>query len=187
MRTSAQLFLVALLTAIVVAPVARPFASRAAQAPSRPPDIFFVPTRHAVADAMLTLAGVTAPDVVYDLGSGDGRIVVIAAQKYGARGVGVEIQPHLVALARQSAIDGGVADRARFVEGDLFATDLSGATVVTLYLSTTITRALTPKLRRELRPGARIVSHQFRLADWPPDRTVAVQGTDIFLWKVATR
>jgi SAM-dependent methyltransferase len=186
MLPSAQLFLVALLTAIVLVPAELRFGSRGAQAQSRTPDIFFVPTRHAVADAMLALAGITSSDVVYDLGSGDGRIVVIAAQKYGARGVGVEIQPHLVALSRQSAIDGGVAARARFVEGDLFATDLSNATVVTLYLSTTITRALTPKLRRELRPGARIVSHQFRLADWSPDRTVTVQGTDLFLWKVAT-
>ena len=187
MLASVQLFLVALLTAIALAPGELRFGRRAVQAQSRPPDIFFVPTRHAVADAMLALAGITSSDVVYDLGSGDGRIVVIAAQKYGARGVGVEIQPHLVALSRQSAIDGGVADRTRFLEGDLFATDLSDATVVTLYLSTTITRALTPKLRRELRPGARIVSHQFRLADWPPDRTATVQGTDLFLWKVTTR
>jgi SAM-dependent methyltransferase len=183
---SAQMPIAALFAAIGLAHAGGPFGRPDPQSPLRPPDIFFVPTRHAVADAMLALAGTTAADVVYDLGSGDGRIVVIAAQKYGARGVGVEIQPHLVALSRQSAIDGGVANRARFVEGDLFASDISSATVVTLYLSTSLTRALTPKLRRELRPGARIVSHQFRLAAWPPDRTVTLQGTDIFLWKVPT-
>ena len=155
----------------------------AAQAPARPPDIHFTPTDHVVADAMLALAGTTADDVVYDLGSGDGRIPIIAAQKYGARGVGIEIRPDLVALSRQVANDGGVADRVRFVEGDLFTADLSEATVVTLYLSTTITRELEPRLRA-LRPGTRIVSHQFRFRDWPPDQAQTVDGNDIFLWTV---
>src|SRR5688572_15187041 len=97
---------------------------------------------------MLTLAQVGAADVVYDLGSGDGRIVILAAQKYGARGVGIEIDPKLVALSRQLAAEGGVADKVRFVEEDLFRADISPATVVTLYLSTTINEDLEPKLRR---------------------------------------
>jgi SAM-dependent methyltransferase len=159
-------------------------ASAQAPAPARPPDIFFVPTPHAVADRMLQLAGVTAPDVVYDLGSGDGRLLVIAAQKYGARGVGIEIDPALVARSREIAREGGVADRVRIVEGDLFAADVSEATVVTLYLSTRLTRALEPKLRAELRPGARIVSHQFRLGTWAPDEHVTVDGRDLYLWRV---
>ena len=167
--------------AIVVA------ASAAAQSPSRPLDIHFTPTRQAVAEAMLDLAGTRADDVVYDLGSGDGRLVILAAQRHGAQGVGFELQPRLVALSRQSAIDAGVADRVRFVEEDLRTADLAPATVVLLYLSTSLTRELTPELFHELRPGARIVSHQFRLADRPPDRSVTVEGEDLYLWTVPPR
>jgi SAM-dependent methyltransferase len=162
----------------------------AAQSPPRPParDIYFAPTLHAVADAMLALAGVTAADVVYDLGSGDGRIVVIAAEKYGARGVGVEIDPELVARARAIARQTAVADRVTFLEGDLFTADISPATVVTLYLSPGVNRRLEAKLRRELRPGTRIVSHQFPIGRWPPERTVrASDGTDLYLWTVPSR
>ena len=125
-------------------------AGAAAQPPSRPLDIYFTPTRQVVAEAMLDLAGTRADDVVYDLGSGDGRLVILAAQRHGAQGVGFELQPPLVALSRQSAIDAGVADRVRFVEGDLREADLAPATVVLLYLSTSLTRELTPKLL----PGA---------------------------------
>jgi trans-aconitate methyltransferase len=158
-------------------------------APQPPPrlDIHFTPTRQAVAEAMLELAAVQPGDVVYDLGSGDGRLVILAAQRHGAQGVGVELQAPLVALSRQSAIDAGVADRVRFVEADLRTADLAPATVVLLYLSTSLTRELTPRLLTELRPGARIVSHQFRLADRPPDRAVTVEGEDLFLWIVPPR
>jgi cyclopropane fatty-acyl-phospholipid synthase-like methyltransferase len=157
----------------------------AAQRPSRPPDIYFATTRQAVADAMLTLANVTPADVVMDLGSGDGRIPILAAQKYGARGVGIEIDPALVILSRQNATDGGVAGRVSFVEGDLFQADLAAATVVTLYLSESINLDLEPKLRRELKPGARVVSHQFSMGRWQADRVVtAVDGTDLFLWTI---
>lgn len=153
------------------------------QQPVRTPDIFFVPTRHAVADEMLQLAGVTKDDDVYDLGAGDGRIVILAAQKYGARGVGIELDPALVATARQVAHEGGVADRVKFVEGDLFTADISHATVVTLYLSTSVNRDLEPKLRKELKPGTRIVSHQFGIGSWKPDKTLrASDDTDIHLW-----
>lgn len=153
--------------------------------PARTPDMYFVPTRQAVADAMLRLARVGPDDVVYDLGSGDGRIIILAAQKYGARGVGVELVPRLVEFSREVAIDGEVTDKVTFIEGDLFTADISKATVVTLYLSPAINRRLVSKLRNELQPGARIVSHQFRLGSWTPDETVrAEDGTDLFLWTV---
>lgn len=156
--------------------------------PARTPDAFFVPTRQSVADAMLDLAGVTRADLVYDLGSGDGRIVVLAAQKYGARAVGIEIDAALVERARTIAREAGVAERVRFVEGDLFTADVSDATVVTLYLSTLSTRRLAPKLRRELRPGTRIVSQQFDFGPaWPPDEHQRHEGADLYLWKVPAR
>jgi len=153
--------------------------------PARTPDIQFVPTRQPIVDAMLRLARVGPDDVVYDLGSGDGRIVIIAAQKYGARGVGIELVPRLVEMSRDLAREGAVADRVTFIEGDLFSADISEATVVTLYLSPSINRQLLPKLKRELRPGTRIVSRQFRFGSWVPEVTVrADDGTDLFLWTV---
>src|SRR5512139_3029493 len=139
------------------------------QAPARTPDVHFTPTRHAIADAMLQLANIGPGDVVYDLGSGDGRLPIIAAQKYGARGVGIEIDPALVSQARQNAADAGVSDRVTFVLGDLFTADLTDATVVTLYLSPNILKRIEPGLRA-LAPGTRIVSHQFPFGGWPPDR-----------------
>ena len=155
---------------------------------ARTPDMYFAPTEQRVADAMLRLARVAANDVVYDLGSGDGRIPILAAQKYGARGVGIELDPRLVEIARQVAREGEVADRVTFVEGDLFTADIAEATVVTLYLSTSVNRRLEPKLRRELRPGTRVVSHQFRIGSWAPVETVRAQdGTDLFLWTIPAR
>jgi SAM-dependent methyltransferase len=147
-----------------------------------------VPTRQATVDAMLRLARVGPDDVVYDLGSGDGRIVIIAAQKYGARGVGIELVPRLVEMSRQLSREGAVEDRVTFIEGDLFTADISEATVVTLYLSPSINRRLLPKLTSELRPGARIVSRQFRMGSWAPEVTLrADDGTDLFLWTVPPR
>jgi SAM-dependent methyltransferase len=161
----------------------------ARQRPARTPDIFFTPTMEAVADAMLKLAKVTAEDVVYDLGSGDGRILILAAQKYGARGVGIELDPRLVEISRQVAREGEVVDRVTFIEGDLFTADISGATVVTLYLSPGVNRRLEPKLRRELRPGTRIVSHQFPIGSWPPDKVIRSEDdrTDLYLWTIPPR
>lgn len=153
--------------------------------PARAPDIFFVPTQQPVIEQMLQLAGVTANDLLYDLGSGDGRIVVIAAQKYGARGVGVEIDPALVDISRQVARDAQVDNVVRFIEADLFTVDLSEATVVTLFLSQSINRRLEAKLKRELRNGARVVSHQFDMGEWKPDLTVeAEDGTSLYRWTV---
>jgi SAM-dependent methyltransferase len=155
----------------------------ALQPPSAPtPDIHFAVTPQPLADAMLRLAHVTKDDVVFDLGSGDGRIVVLAAQKYGARGVGVEIDHRLVEISRTVAREGEVADRVSFVEGDLFAADISKATVVTLWLSTPVNRRLEAKLKRELRRGARIVSRQFPIGAWPPDETVHVGDEVLRLW-----
>lgn len=154
------------------------------QAPARQPDIYFAPSRQAVADAMLTLARVGTTDVVYDLGSGDGRILILAAQKYGARGVGIEIDGRLVALARDLAREGAVADRVTFVEGDLFTADIAAADVVTLYLSASINQQLEPKLRRELKPGARIVSQQFGIGRWAPTQTASAAGQALFLWTI---
>jgi len=156
----------------------------ALSAQQRAPDIYFAGTPQPIAEAMLDLARVGPDDVVYDLGSGDGRIVILAAQKYGARGVGIEIDPRLVALSRQIARDAGVEDRVSFVEGDLFAADVSPATVVTMWLTANIDEQLEPKLRHELRPGARIVSHQFPIGTWAPDEHRVVRGADVFLWVV---
>jgi len=153
------------------------------QQPARTPDIHFTPTRHNIADAMLRLAGVTATDVVYDLGSGDGRIPIIAAQKYGARGVGIEINSQLVELSWRTANEAQVADRVSFIVGDLFEADLSQATVVTAYLSPQIMKILEPKLRA-LTPGTRIVSHQFPMKEWQPDRRIKVDEAELLLWTV---
>ncbi len=152
----------------------------------RPPDIHYAPTRHNVADAMLRLAGVGPGDVVYDLGSGDGRIPIIAAQKYGATGVGIEIDAGLAETARQIAVDAEVAGRVSFVVGNLFTADLGTATVITAYLSTTIMRQLEPKLR-SLRPGTRIVSHQFTMRGWKADRVIREDESELMLWIVPDR
>jgi len=159
-----------------------------AQSGSRKPDVIYVPTPAPVVDAMLELAQVTRTDVVYDLGSGDGRIVIAAAQKYGARGVGFEIDPALVKKARENAAAAGVASQVRFVTQDLFTADLSRASVVTLYLLQSINERLRPKLVRQLKPGTRIVSHVFNMGpEWPPEKTLTVERSRIFLWTIAPR
>jgi predicted RNA methylase len=174
-----------LLLALIMclAPLPGPWMS--AQVPARSPDVGFAPTAPVVVDAMLALARVNADDVVYDLGSGDGRIVIMAAKKYGARGVGIELDPKLVEISRQAAIENGVADNVTFVEGDLFEQDISAATVVTLYLWPSINTRLETKLRRELRSGARIVSNAFGIGNWRPDDAGrATDGSAVLLWIV---
>jgi SAM-dependent methyltransferase len=173
--------------AIAAVLVALGAAVLAAQQPKRTPDIHFVPTPDDVVEAMLQLADVGQNDVVYDLGSGDGRIPITAARRFGARGVGIDLDPRLVAQATRNAQETGVADRVRFVEGDIFEADISPATVVTLYLLTSINERLRPKLLKELRPGARIVSHQFRMGDWNPDREIVIAFRPLFLWRVPKR
>jgi SAM-dependent methyltransferase len=148
------------------------------------PDAPYVPTPPAVVAKMLELARVTKDDVVYDLGSGDGRIVIMAAQRFGARGVGVEIDPQLVGEAHENAQRAGVADRVHFLLQDLFETDLRAATVVTLYLMESVNLQLRPKLWRELRPGTQVVSHDFTMGDWPPEQIVSVDGHRIYAWTI---
>jgi len=151
----------------------------------RPPDVKYVPTPQSAVDAMLELAHVTAADVVYDLGSGDGRIPITAAKTYGARGVGIEIDTFYLRDAIDNRAKAGVADRVTFVNQDLFEADISPATVVTLFLLPRLNQQLIPKLRRELRPGARVVSHQFDMGEeWPPDETRDVNGLTIYLWTI---
>jgi len=170
-----------------------PTSAPATSAPSgqsvRVPDVIWVPSDVAVVMKMLEMAQVKPGDVVYDLGSGDGRIVILAAQKFGARGVGVDLNGDLVQQSRENAVKAGVADRVTFLQQDLFLTDLSEATVVTLYLFPDVNRRLMPKLRRELRPGSRIVSHDYDLGDWPPEKTVEVALPDrahyVYFWRIA--
>lgn len=151
-------------------------------------DAPYVSTPQSVVDAMLRLAGVGPRDVVYDLGCGDGRIVLSAARSFGARGVGIDLDPRRIAEANEAARAEGLAGRVRFAVQDLFATDFSEATVLSLYLFPEMNARLMPKIRRELRPGARVVSHQFGIGDWRPHATEVVwDGTsrsEIYLWNV---
>jgi SAM-dependent methyltransferase len=149
------------------------------------PDVKFAATPQNVVDAMLELAHVTSADIVYDLGSGDGRIPITAAQRYGAQGVGIEIDPFHLRDAYDNLKKAGVGDRVRFVNQDLFASDIREATVVTLFLLPQVNLRLLPKLRRELRAGTRVVSHQYHFGDgWPPENTQDINGLMIYLWTV---
>ena len=186
-RTSFAALLTASLGLVVIRHVARP-ALLAQSSPPATPDVIYIPTPQAVVDAMLSGAGVTASDIVYDLGSGDGRIVITAARKYGARGVGVEIDPALVEKAIDNATAAGVSDRVRFLTQNLFTADVSEATVVTLYLLQSINERLRPKLVRELKPGARVVSHVFNMGpEWPAETVLAVERSRIFFWTIPDR
>lgn len=137
--------------------------------------------------AMLKLAAAGARDVVYDLGSGDGRILIAAAREAGARGVGIEINPERVAEARKKAAEAGVGGRVEFRVGDVFETGLREATVVTMFLLSDLNRKLRPKLLNELRPGARVLSYCFDMGDWKPDQTVDTGGCKIYLWRIPLR
>ena len=151
----------------------------------------YSPTPDHVVGALLRLAGVGPGDVVYDLGSGDGRIVIAAARDFGARAVGVEIDRLLAAAGRRNAEVAGVTDRVRIVEQDIFATDLVPATVVTLYLSESVNARLKPRLLRELRPGTRVVSYRVDMGDWTPAQTVEIdvdgRVRTLYLWVVPPR
>lgn len=150
--------------------------------PARRPDVHFVPTPHETVRAMLDVARVGPDDFVYDLGSGDGRIA-IAAAKRGARAVGIDIDPKRIEEARANAVREQVADRVQFVLGDLFRQDLSKATVITLYLLPSLNLKLMPKLLA-LKPGTRIVSHNFDMGDWKPEQTLRVGGSTVYYWTV---
>lgn len=146
------------------------------------PDVLFVPTPQYVVNEMLEIAGTNRDDVIYDLGSGDGRFVITAAKQYGARGIGIDIDPQLIRESQTNARNAGVADRVRFIEADLFKTDISQATVVSLYLLPELNLRLRPKLFKELKPGTRIVSHNFDMADWKPDISEELGSHAYFLW-----
>jgi SAM-dependent methyltransferase len=152
--------------------------------PDRRPDVIFVPTPNEVVDKMFELAGVGARDVVYDLGCGDGRIVISAAQRFGARGVGIDIDPQRIAEATANIKNAGVGDKVHLIEGDLFEADISEATVVTLYLLTRLNVKLRPKLLKELKPGTRVVSHAFDMGDWVPEKKAVVGATSVYLWRI---
>jgi ribosomal protein L11 methylase PrmA len=156
--------------------------SSAQQAPLRSPDVIFVPTPQEVVDAMLKLAKVTKNDVVYDLGSGDGRIPITAAKTYGARGVGIDIDPQRIKEATENLKNSGVGERVKFLNQDLFTTDISEATVVTLYLLPSLNLKLMPKLNKELKPGTRIVSHAFDMGEAKPTETLNVNGRTVYFW-----
>lgn len=157
----------------------------------RAPDVHYEPTAPDVVEVMLRLANVKAGEVVYDLGCGDGRIVIAAVQTFGARGVCVDIDPQRIAESEENARAAGVAERIRFLNQDLFAIDVSDAEVVMLFLSPGLNLKLRPKLLRELKPGARIVSHWHDMGDWKPQQTVRVQSGGrerfVYLWTIPPR
>ncbi|HZO03259.1 MAG TPA: class I SAM-dependent methyltransferase [Burkholderiales bacterium] len=150
-------------------------------------DVPYVPTPEKVVEGMLQLAKVGPKDVVYDLGSGDGRIVIAAAKKHGARGVGIDIDPQRIKEARDNARRAGVGDRVEFREGDLFKADISEASVVTIYLLSGVNMQLRPKLLAELKPGTRIVSHAFDMGDWKPAAMQKVGTSTVYYWVVPER
>jgi SAM-dependent methyltransferase len=153
------------------------------------PEVPYVPTPEHVVEEMLKAANVGKNDVIYDLGCGDGRIVITAAQKYGSRGVGIDISEDRIKESNANAQKAGVTDRVKFLQQDLFQTDLREATVVTLYLLPDVNRRLRPKLFRELKPGTRVVSHAFDMGDWNPEKVIKVPGSDrertIYYWVIS--
>jgi predicted O-methyltransferase YrrM len=181
---TAPVLLPLLLLTLVAAPAA---AQQAAQAPLRSPDVIFVPTPQEVVDAMLKLAKVGPNDVVYDLGSGDGRIPITAAKTYGARGVGIDIDPQRIREATENLKQAGVGDKVKFLNQDLFTTPIGEATVVTMYLLPTLNVKVLPKLNAELKPGTRVVSHAFDIEGYPPQQTINVNGRTVYMWTVPIR
>jgi cyclopropane fatty-acyl-phospholipid synthase-like methyltransferase len=153
----------------------------------RNPDVHYVPTPQPVVDAMLQMARVKKGDVLYDLGSGDGRIPITAARRYGVRSVGIDIDPERIAEAKANAGKAGVAQLVSFRNEDLFAADVSEASVVTLYLLDNLNEKLRPRLLSQLKPGTRIVSHAFRMGDWKPEMEQHVDGSTIYFWTVPPR
>lgn len=150
-------------------------------------DVPYVPTRQEVVKGMLEMASVTKNDVLYDLGCGDGRIVITAARDFGAKGTGVDIDPKRITEANENAQQAGVADKVKFVQGNLFEMDFRDATVVTLYLLPDINMKLRPILLEQLQPGTRIVSHAFDMGDWKPEKTITVEGSTLYFWTVPNK
>ena len=178
----------AIVVAVTLALPAAAAAQTATQSPLRSPDVIFVPTPPEVVAAMLKVAKVGKGDVVYDLGSGDGRIPIAAVKDFGAaRATGIDIDPQRIKEATANLQKAGVGDRVRFLNQDLFTTNLSEATVVTLYLLPSLNLKLLPKLKAELKPGTRIVSHAFDMGDWVPEQTLDVDGRKVYFWTIPKR
>ena len=156
--------------------------------PHKKPDIHYVPTPQELVDVMLEMARAGKDDIVYDLGSGDGRLVITAAEKYGASGIGIDIDPERIAEARENAKKAGVEDKVRFVERDLFESNFHDATVVTLYLLNELNLRLRPRIFAQTKPGTRVVSHAFTMGEWEPDaqKTIEIRGEsyDAYYWVV---
>ena len=147
-------------------------------------DVPFIPTPQAVVDKMLEMAKVGPKDFLVDLGSGDGRILVTAAKRFGARGYGVDLNVALIVVAEGNAREAGVADKVQFAQKDLFKTDISKASVLTLYLGWDMNLRVRSKIFQEMKPGSRVVSHGFDMGDWKPDRMEIVAGKSVYLWTV---
>jgi ribosomal protein L11 methylase PrmA len=178
----------AFVVAVTLALPAAAAAQTATQSPLRSPDVIFVPTPPEVVAAMLKVAKVGKGDIVYDLGSGDGRIPIAAVKDFGAaRATGIDIDPQRIKEATANLLKSGVGDRVRFLNQDLFTTNLSEATVVTLYLLPSLNLKLLPKLKAELKPGTRIVSHAFDMGDWVPEQTLDVDGRKVYYWTIPKR
>jgi ribosomal protein L11 methylase PrmA len=170
----------AVLAAVPVLSAAQPQPRK----PSQQPDVIFVPTPHEVVDDMLRLANVHKGDVLYDLGSGDGRIAIAAAKKYGIKAVGIDIDPERIREANENARKAGVTNLVEFRQEDLFKADFREATVVTLYLLPDLNVKLRPRLWEELKPGTRIVSHQFDMGTWKPEKRLESNGRVVYFWTI---
>lgn len=179
MRMVKKACVLPLLLAVAVVPA---FAQNAKKL--RDPDVIFVPTPQEVVDQMLKLANVHKGDVVYDLGCGDGRLVITAAKRYGVRGVGIDINPERIKESQDNAKQAGVTNLVSFRNEDLFEADIKEASVVTLYLLQSLNVKLRPKLWRELKPGTRIVSHSFDMGDWKPEKEIDVDGRRVYFWTI---
>jgi SAM-dependent methyltransferase len=182
---------------IVAGILSMAFAAAQSPKPARTPDVPYVPTTEKAVQEMLKLANVQKSDVLYDLGCGDGRIVITAAKLYGTRGVGIDINPDRIKEAKANAKREGVEDLVRFEENDLFVADIKEATVVTLFLLSSVNLKLRPRLLQELKPGTRVVSNTFDMGDWKPEKEAHVgesEGEDfsglsqrLFLWTIPAR
>ena len=184
MRTPLSLLLAALLMCAAPVCITRGQSPESGEIPINTP---YVTSPPQIVDAMLELAGVKNNDVVYDLGCGDGRIVISAAKKYGAHGVGIDINADRIEEARENAHAAGVDGQVVFETKDLFESDIHDATVVALYLLPEVNMRLRPRLLNELRPGTRVVTHSFAMGDWAPDKEIVVDGDHIYLWTIPER
>ena len=179
--------LIAVTAAVLAAAPVFAFAQAQPRKPAQQPDVIFVPTPHEVVDDMLRLANVGKGDILYDLGSGDGRIAIAAAKKFGIKAVGIDIDPERIREATENARKAGVGSLVEFRQEDLFKADFREATVVTLYLLPDLNVKLRPRLWEELKPGTRIVSHQFDMGTWKPEKRLDSNGRVVYFWTIPAK